>query len=117
MWAGESFFDKANDSDILKINSPKNKVRGPYAVVYKNTTSKWALCALHWENKLQLGIRYFWGKAGMPVSRWHSTWLVVPTELTTTILNGLPLDAKFRSKIDDFLSGKIDGKDLIKNGV
>jgi hypothetical protein len=111
MKAGE-VFDLCIDNEILKINSPRNTVGGPYLVVYKNIESRWVLSALKWDNKPRLGMRWFWGNAGMPASRGHSTWLVVPTELTTSILNGLPLDAKFRGRIDDFLNGKIDGKTL-----
>ena len=103
-------FELSSNSEILKINSPKKNIGGPYAVVYKNTESRWVLSVLTWDNKPHLGIRWFWGSSGMPTSRGHSTWHVIPAELATSILNGLPLDSNFRSKIDEFLSGKIDGK-------
>ena len=111
MQAGENF-DMTKNTNILKINSPKNRVSGPFVLVYKNIKSRWALVAFSWDKKPQLGLRWFWDNAGMPISRGHSTWLVVPQELTTTILNGLPLNAAFRAKIDDFLSGKISGLEL-----
>ncbi|MDR2019708.1 MAG: hypothetical protein LBQ14_02985 [Treponema sp.] len=112
MTAGESF-DLSQDAEILKINSPRANVNGPYKVVYKNEERRWALGAFDWDEEPHLGIRWFWGTAGMPALQGgNAGWFVVPTELTTAILNGLPINAKIRGKIDDFLGGKIDGKTL-----
>ncbi len=53
---GETFpLDK--NEDILKINSPRNRLSGPYAVVLKNIGERWVIVALGWDGKTQLGIR------------------------------------------------------------
>ena len=105
-------FDLKDDSKILKINSPKCSVGGPYKVVYKNINERWVIIAFDWEKQPRLGIRWFWGNGGNPFSSAHATWLVIPTELNIAILNGLPLDTKFRNRIELFLNGSISGKDI-----
>lgn len=110
---GGKNFDLSNDNEILSINSPQNHVRGPYAVVYKeDTEDRWAIVAMHWDKEPVLGIRWFHGEGGNPRSTTYSTWLVVPSSLSRNILSGLSLEQNFRSKLDDFLSGKIDGNGL-----
>ena len=99
-----------NDSEILKICSPKASVGGPYVVVFKNITERWAIVALDWDKQPRLGIRWFWGNGGNPFSSANPTWLVIPSDLTNSILNGLPLDYEFRKKLDRFLSKEIDGE-------
>ncbi|MEM7656578.1 MAG: hypothetical protein AAF399_10650 [Bacteroidota bacterium] len=101
-----------NDQNILAINSPKDRVGGPYKVVYKDTVDRWAIVALDWEGKPTLGIRWFWGNGGNPFSSGHPIWLVIPSQLLHTTLTGLPLAYGFRKKIEDFLAGKISGSQL-----
>ena len=43
--------------DILGVKSPKNSVRGPYAIVYKGEYS--AIVAMDWDNCPVLGMRWF----------------------------------------------------------
>ena len=107
---GESF-DLNDDPKILSIKSPKRFVGGPYTVVYKHTVERWAIVALDWDSKPRLGIRWFWDNSGNPFSR-QPTWLVIPPTLSNSTLNGLPLDHKFRDKLDQYLAGKIHGDDL-----
>lgn len=109
--SGEQFNLKDNDA-ILKINSPKDSVGGPYKVVYKNLSERWAIVALDWDKEPRLGIRWFWGNGGNPFSSGHPIWLVIPSSLANSILNGLPIDYKLLSRIKDFLSGNITGRDL-----
>ena len=59
-------FNLEDDNEILKINSPVTSVGGPYRVVYKNITERWAIVALNWDEKPRLGIRWFWGGGGNP---------------------------------------------------
>ena len=101
-----------NDSDILKINSPRSSVGGPYTVIFKNTDERWAIVAFHFGGKPRLGMRWFWGNGGNPFSSGNGTWLVIPPSLSKSILSGLPLDHTFACKIDDFLCGKLTGKEL-----
>ena len=108
---GESF-DLTNDNNILSINSPKVSVGGPYKVVFKNEQERWVIVAMDWDGEPRLGIRWFWGNGGSPFSSANPIWLVVPSSLANSILNGLPLDFKFHSKIVDFLSGRIHGANL-----
>lgn len=109
---GGKNFDLSNDNEILSINSPQDHVRGPYAVVHKDIQERWAIVAMHWDKTPVLGIRWFWGEGGNPRSTAYSTWLVVPSLLSMNILSGLSLEQNFRSKLEDFLSGKIDGNKL-----
>jgi len=109
--SGENF-PLDNDSKILEINSPRNNVGGPYVVVYKNLEERWAIVALDWDGEPRLGIRWFWGNAGNPFSSGYPIWLVVPPSLSRNILSGLPLNHKFSGRLDDFLTGKIQGIDL-----
>lgn len=109
--AGQSF-DLTKDSNILAINSPKTSVGGPYKVVYKNIDERWAIVVMDWDGQPCLGIRWFLGNGGNPFSSSHPIWLVVPNSLSNSILNGLPLDFKFYSKIVDFLAGKIKGNQI-----
>ena len=101
-----------NDEEILRINSPKDSCGGPFIVVSKNETHRWAIVALEWEGEPTLGIRWFWSQMGTPSSRGNATWFIIPSELHNAILNGIPLDFKFRDKINRFLSGEINGNQL-----
>lgn len=67
---------------------------------------------MNWDGKPRLGMRWFWGSKGNPFYSGHPAWLIIPSSLSNSILNGLPLDFKFHSKVADFLAGKIDGKQL-----
>ena len=98
---------------ILKIDSPKASLSGPYAVVFKNLEERWVIVAFDWEtdgeNKPYLGIRWFWDSAGNPVGHGHGTWFVIPSSLNKNILSGLEIDPAFRARLEDFLCGKIKG--------
>lgn len=110
---GENF-DLKNEEEILKINSPHDSVDGPYIVIFKNLSERWAIVALDWDNNPTLGIRWFWGKNGNPSSRSYPTWFVIPSTLLNSVLDGLPLDFKFRNKINRFLNEEIKGYELSK---
>ncbi|MEI7664199.1 MAG: hypothetical protein WCK34_18475 [Bacteroidota bacterium] len=105
-------FNIEDDNEILKINSPVTSVGGPYKVVFKNIKERWAIVAMDWDDEPRLGIRWFWGGGGNPFSSAYPTWLVIPTSLINSILNGLPLKFTFRKKIEDYLSGDIDGSEI-----
>ena len=70
------------DAEILKINSPRSSVKGPYKVVLKNTKERWAIVVFDWEGDPRLGMRWFWGNGGNPFSSGNGTWLVIPPSLT-----------------------------------
>ncbi len=106
-------FPLANDSEILKINSPRKYVTGgPYIVVYKDITERWAIVVLDWEGEPRLAIRWFWEDSGNPVSTSHATWFCLPKPLYGLILNGLTIAIPIREIVEQYLSGKIDGKTL-----
>lgn len=109
--SGEDF-PLDDDSKILEINSPRDSVGGPYVVVYKSFEERWVIVAMDWDGKPRLGIRWFWGKAGTPLSTGYPIWFVMPPSLSKNTLSGLPINHKFSGKIDDFLTGKINGADL-----
>lgn len=102
--------DLSDDNEILSINSPKNLLGGPYRVVYKNIEERWAIVAMDWDKKPCLGIRWFWGSAGNPFSSGYPTWLVIPSGLTYSILNGLPLDFNFRNTVEKYLKKELSGE-------
>jgi hypothetical protein len=106
-------FPIEDDSMILQINSPRENLSGPYAVVFKNLTERWAITAIDWDGEPRLAIRWFWNGGGNPFSSGHGTWLVVPPSLSRSMLTGLPLDHAFSRRLDDFLSGVITGTQLI----
>ena len=109
---GESY-PLDSDAKILKINSPKESVEGPYAVVFKSIEEeRWAIIAFDWDGNPRLGIRWFHGNIGHPFSSGHGTWLVIPPLLSKSILSGLPLDRVFAGQLDAFLCGIISGKEL-----
>ena len=108
---GESF-DIGNDNEILSINSPQRNVGGPYVVVHKDMTERWAIVAMDWDEEPVLGIRWFWGEGGNPRSTTYSTWLVVPSSLSMNMLSGLSLEQNLRNKLENFLSGNINGNKL-----
>lgn len=101
------------DAEILKLNSPKTSVGGPFAVVYKNIEDRWVIVALDWDEKPRLGIRWFWGNGGNPFSSATPVWFIIPFDLTNSILDGLPLDSNFRMKLDEYFEGKIKGDKII----
>ena len=109
--AGENF-NLDDDNAILGINSPRNSVGGPFKIVYKNTDERWAIVALDWMGTPSLGIRWFWGGNGNPSSNSYPTWLIIPSALIISILNGLPLDYNFRSKLEKYLAGEITGEKI-----
>jgi hypothetical protein len=111
---GENF-DLKNEEEIFKINSPQDSVNGPYIVVFKNLSERWAIVALDWDNNPTLGIKWFWGKNGNPISHSYATWFVIPSMLHNTILDGIPIDFQDRHKINLFLNGEISGKELNTN--
>ncbi len=85
-----------------------------YVVVYKSTKDRYAVVAMDWDHEHRLGIRWFWKETGNPVSSRGArpTWFVIPPSLNNGILSALPLNDQFRNKVDEFLAGKLKGKDL-----
>ncbi len=76
-----------NDAEILKINSPKNCLDGPYKVICKNNEERWAVVTLRWEKEDRVGIRWFWGKSGNPFSSGYPTWFILPKDFSIDNLN------------------------------
>jgi hypothetical protein len=109
--AGETF-DLNDDNAILGLNSPKISIKGPYKVVYKDVAERWAIVALDWNGSPSLAIRWFWGNGGNPFSSGNPTWLIIPSPLVSSMLNGLPLGFKFRKSIEKFLDSEISGNKL-----
>ncbi len=113
---GGENFPLDDDSKILEINSPKKMVGGPHVVVFKELEGRWAIVAMDWTGEPRLGIRWFWGDSGNPSSRRYPTWLVIPPELSKSILFGLPLAHKFSGRLEEYLTGKISGEALACSG-
>ena len=111
MTRGGETFPLDDDREILGINSPRDRVGGPYVVVFKNVEERWAIVAMDWEREPRLGIRWFWRNSGTPFSR-RPTWFVIPPELSKNILFGLPLAHEFNGRLEEYLTGKISGPDL-----
>lgn len=109
---GGDDFDLSDDSKILQIDSPQEKLSGPYNVIYKDLNERWAIVTIKWNGKHRLGIRWFWDSNGMPNGHGYSTWFVVPDEIAFSILNGLPIKPALKLKTQDFLAGKIEVSDI-----
>lgn len=89
---------------ILKINSPFERTKeGPIELVYRNENEAWAIVSLCWDGKPTLGIRWFWGNYGIPVSYNNPQWFIIPDELHLAILNQLPISIKKRQSVIQFL--------------
>lgn len=108
--AGKDF--PMSDQNILSINSPRKNVLGPWLVVYKDESKRWAIVVMGWKNDGDkeytpcLGIRWFYGGQGTPSVRGYATWLVIPNELTDAVLSKLPLAPQHRQKINELLLSK-----------
>ena len=111
--AGESF-DITSDSNILTIKSPEDHLAGPYKVIYKDSNNRWVIVAIEWDSQPRLGIRWFYGRGGSPLSSSHATWFVIPEQLTNTLLNGLTIDHKLLAAVNEFLAGDMAGEDFSK---
>ena len=105
-------FPLEKNEEILKITSPRVSLSGPYTVVFKSLEERWAIVAIDWDGNPRLGIRWFWGNGGNPFSSGHGTWLVIPPSLSKNVLSGLPLDHALSGRLDDFLCGRLAGKEL-----
>ena len=105
-------FPLRDDGEILQINSPQDKVGGPYVVVVKSLAERWAIVAMEWENAPCLGIRWFWERNGYPHAFDWGTWLVNARSLSEILRPGLPLEAGCRRMLEDFLAGRIPGDRL-----
>ena len=122
-----------DDKVIMGIKSPKDRIKGVHAIVYKCVENHWAIVALTYKPdnnhkpEPQLGIRWFYGKNGYPAAGKYKTWFIVPRELREVILDSLKIlyslkphdrpkikNNAFREKIDDFLAGDVSGKELYK---
>ena len=101
-----------NNKKILKIQSPRDFVGGPYVVVFKSLEERYAIVAMDWDEEPRLGMRWFWGNTGNPVSTGHPTWFVIPPSLSKGIVSSLPLVHGLSAKVDEFLAGKITGTAL-----
>ena len=89
---------------ILRINSPTDRLGGPVDLVYRNETEGWAIVSIYWDGCPTLGIRWFWGNYGTPVSYNHPQWFILPDGLHEAILNQLPISVKKRQTIVQFLT-------------
>ena len=93
-----------DECSILKINSPVDRLRGPFDIVYKNEVEGWAIVTICWDDTPTLGIRWFWGEYGMPVTYGHPQWFVIPQGLHESIINQLQISISMKKKVIDFLS-------------
>ena len=96
-----------DDREILSVDSPKtgeNMIKGPYIVVTKNITERWAIVALDYNDEPCLGIRWFVNENGSPFSRGYPVWFLLPSDLNTALLDGLELDSGFKEMFSIFLN-------------
>jgi hypothetical protein len=106
--------DLKDVNEILKVNSPKNQLSGPWFVVHTDVQDKWAIVVMHWKSNPCLGIRWFYGTQGTPSVRGYGTWLVIPNQLANAILDKLPISPQRRAEIDKILLGEYAVKELKK---
>ena len=101
--------------DILQINSPRKRLKGPYSVVYKDRKARFAIVTMDWDNKPTLGIRWFWDGCGYPNTHGYPTWLVAPDFIQQYILPNFNVPPNLETRIKKFLEGEIKGEDLQKS--
>lgn len=99
-------FDLEKNAEIQKLRSPKSRISGPIAVVYKAMEERWVIVAFLWDGKPVLAMRWFWGKSGNPFSSSHPTWFVLPRELSLQTIRVLKNDAN-EKVVEKFLEGKL----------
>lgn len=111
-------FKLEDNKEILSIDSPRKSLYGPWLVVYKDLSERWAIVVLHWKGNPSkpeepcLGIRWFYGNQGTPSVRSYATWLIIPKELADSIVDKLPLPAQHRQRVNDILLGKYTTDEL-----
>lgn len=103
-----------DDNEIMAIDSPRDRVHGPYVVVHKDLEERWAIVAMHFDEKPTLGIRWFWGSGGTPFSR-QATWFIQPDALQNAMLNRVCSSVKHSVLVKRFLAGEISGNQLKTN--
>ena len=86
-----------DNKTILAVRNPRNRVGGPYAVVYKHIEQAWAIVALNWRaedvERPTLGIRYFGpNESDFPKIGDKSAWLLLPDALHRGVLLTLHLE-------------------------
>lgn len=117
IFAGEKF-DLRDNSKISKINSPKEHVTGQPFVLYKDYINRFVIVALEYDGNPRLGIRHFWDTSGYPCRARTATWLLIPPEMNSFIVNFVTRNWNifrwfFCSRlINSFLSRKINIKKL-----
>jgi hypothetical protein len=110
---GQSF--PLNNASIRQVNSPKNRIKGPYTSVYIDQTDRWVIVACDWDDEPCLAIRWFTGVKGNPLSSGYCIWFILPALLYAPILNTLlgSLSALYKD-VTAFLNGTMTGDDLQK---
>ena len=114
---GGETLNMSNDKEILEIKFPIEKLGGPWIVIAKSESERWAIVAAEWQGEPRLAMRWFWGKLGNPVSHLYPTWLIISVELSNIILNGLLLTPTQRYLIDQFMTKRMSGEDLKREYV
>ncbi len=113
------FFSMSN-KDILSINSPRRNVRGPWLVIHKDMSKRWAIVALHWKKDGEikdspgLGIRWFHRTHGTPSARANATWFILPDELVDGILDKISPTPQLREKVNNILLNKYSDEELMQ---
>ena len=114
-------FPIADDNQVLDIDSPRRHIEGPHVVVDRSLEERWVVVALNWidddgDRAPCLGIRWFHGTAGYPMSRGYSTWFIFPQssgEFNLRVVEDLlSIPNAFAEQVKLFLAGKITGEEL-----
>lgn len=112
------------DKEIFEICSPytpgRRLLKGPYYIVYKDPSDEYAIVAIDYrvsENLTYvpcLGIRWMADGNGMPCRGKAKMWFVLPNNMHDAILGWQNINKANNQTIEQFLQGKITGKDLMK---
>lgn len=115
IFAGEKF-DLKDDIKISQINSPKRHIEGQPLVLYRDYINRFAIVALNYDGNPRLGIRHFWESSGYPCRGRTATWLLIPPEMNSFIVNFVTRNwnvfkwVLHLRLINSFLNRKIDIK-------
>lgn len=110
------------DKEIFEICSPCSKwhelLKGPYYIVHKHPSDEFAIVAIDYRVSTSfdyvpcLGIRWMEGN-GMPCRGSAKMWFVLPGDMKDAILSYNRINKAKIPDVDDFLTGKISGKELM----
>lgn len=96
----------------LKVKSPKKRVTGPHKVLIVSPKEYWVIVALGYDNSPCFGLRWFNTKKGYPNTFGYKTWIILPQNISLSIIQTFPFNGNEKLKLKKYLAEEIAGADL-----